>query len=239
MHHLRAATGVEWNVPRQHSQHQYYSTVELGETKMSPQDVGAVLESLAERWPGGAYDLIHHNCCHFADAFAVELGVGNIPRWVNRLARTADRSAPWERERERGRERERERVYQETSPGELGVGRAREVGGGRISHSPRNRDRGQVPLASPWNLKSVCVQRNLTSVCVQRHCTQHQVAPRRCAWCAGGAAQSAGRPAFSHADRVCAQGGAGEGTHKRGHPRLEKRDQGAVPGKGTQGPREE
>ena len=63
MHHLRAATGVEWNVPRQHSQHQYYSTVELGETKMSPQDVGAVLESLAERWPGGAYDLIHHNCC--------------------------------------------------------------------------------------------------------------------------------------------------------------------------------
>jgi len=80
-------------VPRQHSQHQYYSTTELGETKLSPQEVKALLERLAELWPGGGYDLIHRNCCHFADAFAVELGMGNIPRWVNRFARTVDRSA--------------------------------------------------------------------------------------------------------------------------------------------------
>lgn len=86
-------TGIEWNVPRQHSQHQYYSTTELGETKLSPQEVKALLERLAEQWPGGGYDLIHRNCCHFADAFAVELGMGNIPRWVNRFARTVDRSA--------------------------------------------------------------------------------------------------------------------------------------------------
>jgi hypothetical protein len=80
-------------VPRQHSQHQYYSTTELGETKLSPQEVKALLERLAEQWPGGGYDLIHRNCCHFADAFAVDLGMGNIPRWVNRFARTVDRSA--------------------------------------------------------------------------------------------------------------------------------------------------
>jgi hypothetical protein len=79
-------------VPREHSQHQYYSTTELGETKLSPQEVKALLERLAEQWPGGGYDLIHRNCCHFADAFAVDLGMGNIPRWVNRFARTVDRS---------------------------------------------------------------------------------------------------------------------------------------------------
>ena len=86
-----ACTGVEWNVPKQHSMHQYYTTVDLGETKLGLQQVEHIIGNLKERWPGGAYNLIHHNCCHFADAMAVELGMEHIPRWVNRFARTADR----------------------------------------------------------------------------------------------------------------------------------------------------
>ena len=87
-----ADTGVAWNVPKKHSMHQFYSTVELGETKLGPSDVHAVIARLAKQWPGGDYDMIHHNCCHFADVLAVELGMGHIPRWVNRFARTADRA---------------------------------------------------------------------------------------------------------------------------------------------------
>lgn len=83
--------GVEWNVPKEHSMHQYYSTVHLGDTSLNPHQVHAILSNLVEEWPGGEYDLVHHNCCHFADAFSVALGMGNIPRWVNRFARTADR----------------------------------------------------------------------------------------------------------------------------------------------------
>ena len=94
-------SGVEMNLPKQHNQHQYYSSVHLGDTKLSPSEVMNILRRLVGLWPGGNYDLyvilktvrdapetpscqltcwlgicftcrrIHNNCCHFADAFAV------------------------------------------------------------------------------------------------------------------------------------------------------------------------
>merc|ERR1719401_1782300 len=38
------------------------------------------------QWRGEDYDLLRHNCCHFADALCVALGVGHIPFWVTNLA---------------------------------------------------------------------------------------------------------------------------------------------------------
>merc|ERR1711972_579678 len=37
-------------------------------------------------WKGPEYDLLHHNCVFFSDAFCKELGVGAIPVWVTNLA---------------------------------------------------------------------------------------------------------------------------------------------------------
>ena len=45
-------TGVEWNVPKEHSMHQYYSTVHLGDTSLNPHQVHAILSNLVEEWPG-------------------------------------------------------------------------------------------------------------------------------------------------------------------------------------------
>jgi hypothetical protein len=50
-------SGVEMNVPKQHSMHQYYSSVHLGDTELSPSEVMNILRRLVGLWPGGSYDL--------------------------------------------------------------------------------------------------------------------------------------------------------------------------------------
>jgi hypothetical protein len=58
----------------------------MGDTAL---DVGAIDELLADlsrEWAGSSYDLLHKNCCHFADALCVALGVGGTPPWLNRAA---------------------------------------------------------------------------------------------------------------------------------------------------------
>jgi len=54
-------------------------------------EVAALLVRLAAAWPGADYDLIHHNCCDFANALCEELGVGRIPGWIDRFGRTASK----------------------------------------------------------------------------------------------------------------------------------------------------
>lgn len=44
---------------------------------------------MKNKWVGTSYDLIHRNCCHFADDLCETLGLGKIPNWINRVARTA------------------------------------------------------------------------------------------------------------------------------------------------------
>lgn len=48
-----------------------------------------MLGEFIEKYPGDDYDLFRRNCCHFADEFAVRLGVGHIPAWIHRFARIA------------------------------------------------------------------------------------------------------------------------------------------------------
>merc|ERR1719230_1514234 len=54
---------------------------------LTPEQVGSVISGLLEEYPGHDYDLLHRNCCHFADEFCRRLGVGGIPSWLHRLAR--------------------------------------------------------------------------------------------------------------------------------------------------------
>lgn len=42
---------------------------------------------MAKDWMGNTYDLMAKNCCSFADAFCLKLGVKGLPKWVDRFAR--------------------------------------------------------------------------------------------------------------------------------------------------------
>ena len=54
---------------------------------MTQKEVRSICENLKPMWPGSRYDLVHCNCCHFADELCKTLGMGSIPTWINRAAR--------------------------------------------------------------------------------------------------------------------------------------------------------
>jgi len=66
--------------------HVYRETIEMGYTRMSPHDVHNLCFRLWKRWKPAEYEIYTKNCCHFADQFCIDLGVGPIPSWVNNLA---------------------------------------------------------------------------------------------------------------------------------------------------------
>lgn len=79
-------TGVFCCSPKGCTAHHYRESVPMGETKMTPAEVGKVLEKLMKEWKGPDYDLLRHNCVLFSDALCKELGVGSVPPWVTNLA---------------------------------------------------------------------------------------------------------------------------------------------------------
>jgi hypothetical protein len=97
--------GVYWTNPKQEVMgHAFRESVIMPHTGMDPSEVpsadgGSLLEpkevsmlceeALSPMWVGSSYDLIHRNCCHFADVLCSKLGVGTIPKWINRVARGA------------------------------------------------------------------------------------------------------------------------------------------------------
>lgn len=84
-----ARSGVFQIAPRGHSQHIYRTTVPLGETKLTMEEVQVVIENLSKQWRGNDYHSIHYNCQNFSNHLCRELGVREIPGWVDRAARTA------------------------------------------------------------------------------------------------------------------------------------------------------
>merc|ERR1712039_1165335 len=58
----------------------------LGDCGKSRKEVANILRKMLPEWMGPSYSLLHKNCCSFSNVFAVELGVGEIPTWVHRLA---------------------------------------------------------------------------------------------------------------------------------------------------------
>merc|ERR1719460_186676 len=79
--------GVHCTMPKTHQMHTYRQSVNLGPTPLSAEEVAELISELAEEWPGTEYDLLHRNCCTFADTFAKALQTRRVPRWVHRLAR--------------------------------------------------------------------------------------------------------------------------------------------------------
>ncbi|XP_051148035.1 deSI-like protein At4g17486 isoform X2 [Andrographis paniculata] len=59
----------------------------VGWTSMSRGEVKELMEELADKYRGDAYNLIANNCNHFCNDACVRLTGNAIPRWVNRLAR--------------------------------------------------------------------------------------------------------------------------------------------------------
>lgn len=83
------SSGVSRIAPRTHPQHTYRTTVPMGVTHVERGDMRALLVRMSGEWPGSDYNLIRHNCLSFCNAFCAELGVGRIPGWIDRAARTA------------------------------------------------------------------------------------------------------------------------------------------------------
>lgn len=81
-------TGVFSCAPKCCPEHSYRESHVMGETLRSEYDVKDMVKQMEKDWPGMAYDLLHRNCCNFADEFCVKLGVGHIPQWVQSLAVT-------------------------------------------------------------------------------------------------------------------------------------------------------
>jgi hypothetical protein len=79
--------GIHSTLPKSHSSHSYRQSVLLGPTTLSAEEVAELISDMAEEWLGTEYDLLHRNCCTFADTLAKCLLVRRIPRWVHRLAR--------------------------------------------------------------------------------------------------------------------------------------------------------
>jgi hypothetical protein len=64
----------------------FKSSIEIGKTDFSEDDVKLIIESLGEDFRGDQYHLLNKNCNHFAEAFVQVLCGQSIPKWVNRLA---------------------------------------------------------------------------------------------------------------------------------------------------------
>eukprot|EP00929_Paragymnodinium_shiwhaense_P053056 TRINITY_DN26566_c0_g2_i3.p2 TRINITY_DN26566_c0_g2~~TRINITY_DN26566_c0_g2_i3.p2 ORF type:complete len:226 (-),score=63.81 TRINITY_DN26566_c0_g2_i3:126-803(-) len=66
--------------------HSFRESVSMGEVDLNPDEVFRLVTRMSETWLGTDYDLLRHNCCHFADALCLELGLGHIPPWILNLA---------------------------------------------------------------------------------------------------------------------------------------------------------
>jgi len=84
--HCPVGTGVASATPRNQLGHNFRETVSLLPTKLSQEEIQAVLVALKEEYSGFSYNIFHRNCCHFADDFCQRLAVGRVPEWVYRLA---------------------------------------------------------------------------------------------------------------------------------------------------------
>jgi hypothetical protein len=85
----RSTTGIYRCSPRACPAHTYHSTMVLGSTRLSKEDVQGVLRGMSIEWLGDSYDLLERNCLSFCNEFCEQLGVRRIPGWVDRVPRAA------------------------------------------------------------------------------------------------------------------------------------------------------
>lgn len=80
--------GVACDPPRSETAHVYECSVFVGSTAKDQEQAAQVLFRLCQEWHGRNYDVLSHNCCSFGRRFVEELGVGPMPFWIDRFART-------------------------------------------------------------------------------------------------------------------------------------------------------
>lgn len=85
--HEYPTTGIFEGEPKQCEGFTFRKSILIGWTEMTPGQVRVVMEELAEKYKGNAYNLITKNCNHFCNDACIKLTGIPIPRWVNRLAR--------------------------------------------------------------------------------------------------------------------------------------------------------
>ncbi|CAK9166577.1 unnamed protein product [Ilex paraguariensis] len=85
--HEYPTTGIFEAEPKHCDGFTFRKAILIGWTEMTPGEVREVMEKLAEKYKGNAYNLITKNCNHFCNDACVRLTGNPIPSWVNRLAR--------------------------------------------------------------------------------------------------------------------------------------------------------
>ncbi|KAL7099622.1 hypothetical protein ACP275_09G096200 [Erythranthe tilingii] len=85
--HDYPTTGIFEGEPKQCEGFTFRKSILIGWTDLSCGDVRKVMEGLAHKYRGDAYNLITKNCNHFCHDASVKLTGFPIPSWVNRLAR--------------------------------------------------------------------------------------------------------------------------------------------------------
>ncbi|KAG8379743.1 hypothetical protein BUALT_Bualt07G0121100 [Buddleja alternifolia] len=85
--HESPTTGIFEEKPKQCEGFTFRKSILIGWTEMTAVEVRKVMEELAEKYRGNAYNLISKNCNHFCNDACIKLTGNPIPNWVNRLAR--------------------------------------------------------------------------------------------------------------------------------------------------------
>ncbi|XP_055830119.1 uncharacterized protein LOC129899255 isoform X2 [Solanum dulcamara] len=85
--HEYPSTGIFEGEPKKCEGFIFRKTILIGWTEKTPGEVRRVMEELADKYKGNAYNLITKNCNHFCSDACVKLTSNPIPSWVNRLAR--------------------------------------------------------------------------------------------------------------------------------------------------------
>ncbi|KAK4375476.1 hypothetical protein RND71_006153 [Anisodus tanguticus] len=85
--HEYPTTGIFEGEPKKCEGFIFRKTILIGWTEKTPGEVRGVMEELADKYKGNAYNLITKNCNHFCSDACVKLTSNPIPSWVNRLAR--------------------------------------------------------------------------------------------------------------------------------------------------------
>ena len=79
------------SLPMMNEFHRYKECIELGSTPLSEVEVAAVIQGMLPEWGGRDYSLTKKNCCHYSTELAKRLKVGEVPAWVNKMARAGAR----------------------------------------------------------------------------------------------------------------------------------------------------
>ncbi|PIM97627.1 hypothetical protein CDL12_08655 [Handroanthus impetiginosus] len=85
--HEYPTTGIFEGEPRRCDGFTFRKTILIGFTDLTPEEVRGLMEELAGKYRGNAYNLITKNCNHFCNDVCIRLTGNSIPNWVNRLAR--------------------------------------------------------------------------------------------------------------------------------------------------------